>query len=82
MLLLSFIATLRWLFLYQKDIVMGKKITEEDMRLNFIFNAESGKKDLLAAEKQLQVLINKQEKWNDQIKERGLGQVHEYGAED
>lgn len=47
---------------------MGKKITEEDMRLNFIFNAESGKKDLLAAEKQLQVLINKQEKWNDQIK--------------
>lgn len=50
---------------------MGKKITEEDMRLNFIFNAESGKKDLLAAEKQLQVLINKQEKWNEQIKERG-----------
>jgi uncharacterized protein YifE (UPF0438 family) len=50
---------------------MGKKITEEDMRLNFIFNAESGKKDLLEAEKQLQVLINKQEKWNDQIKERG-----------
>lgn len=47
---------------------MGKKITEEDMRLNFIFNAESGKKDLLEAEKQLQVLINKQEKWNDQIK--------------
>lgn len=57
--------------MYQKDIVMGKKITEEDMRLNFIFNAESGKKDLLAAEKQLQVLINKQEKWNEQIKERG-----------
>lgn len=47
---------------------MAKKITEEDMRLNFIFNAESGKKDLLEAEKQLQVLINKQEKWNEQVK--------------